>query len=1025
MKFTDLFIKRPVLALVVSALIVLLGFQASRQLPISEYPLVEESQISVSTTYPGASASTVQGFVTTPLQQRIAAAQGVDYITSNSAPSVSTITVHVRLGEDANAVLTQVISKVNEAKGDLPQAALDPVVSLGTPGGALMYVGFQSSELSIEQMSDYLIRAVQPELATIEGVGEAEVLGAKYFAMRVWLDPARMAEYGVTAEDVRDAISRNNYISAAGQTKGEMVLASVTAETDLRDPDKFGEMVVRHQGDQRVRLSDVAELELSSEDSDFFVTSSGREAVFVGVQAAPGANPLDVASRIKARLPDIVVKMPGDMTAFIDFDASVFIDAAVKEVVQTLLEATLIVVLVILLFLGSIRVVVIPIVAIPLSLVGVLFLMYAAGFSLNLLTLLALVLAIGLVVDDAIVVVENVHRFIEAGDKPFEAALKGARQVAMPVIAMTLTLAAVYAPIGFLGGLTGTLFTEFAFSLAGAVIVSGVIALTLSPMMCAYLLTDHGHQGKWADWMDERFEKLRCQYHRALASCLTHRGAVALFCGGVICSLPFLFGLMRSELAPEEDRGVIFISASKPEGANLEYVKRYVRGFEDIYSAFPAYSKSFQFNSPSRVIGGMILKPWNEREKSQQEIHRELQGRMSANPGLEVFTFARPALPGAASGLPVQFVVAATADYESVYGVAEEVVQAARRSGLFMFVQNGLKFNRPEISVSIDRAKAARLGISMRSIGDTLSVMLGEGELNRFAMNGRSYKVIPQAARNFRLSQEWLERYYLRTETGELIPLSTVIKLERKIEPNTRAQYQQLNSTTIQGLLTPGVSLGEGLDFLTDKANAIAPPGFRVGYEGASRQFKQEGSSLMSLFVVSVVAIFLVLAAQFNSFRDPIVILLSVPMSVFGAALPLVLGTATLNIYTQVGLLTLIGLITKHGILIVEFANERLRDGLDARNAVLEAASLRLRPVLMTTAATVLGVVPLLIAVGAGANSRFSIGLVIASGMTIGTVFTLFVVPVFYLLMHRLRAPEVPAAEVKAKSEPVAGDALL
>jgi len=1002
--FTDLFIKRPVLALVVSFLILLLGLQAQQQLAVSEYPLVEESLITVTAVYPGASAKTVQGFVTTPLQNKIAGAQGVDYITSTSTPSVSTIKVYVRLGFDANAALSQVIAKVNEAKGDLPSAVLEPVVTSGSPSDALMFINFTSDQLEIEQVTDYLVRSVQPELSTIEGVGAAVLHGGKYFSMRVWLNPARMAEFGVTAEEIRDAISRNNYISAAGDTRGELVMAGVTAATDLHDPEDFGEIVVRHRGDNRVRLRDVAELELASEDSDFYVTASGREAVFIEIQTAPGANPIDVAERIHERMPSLTAKMPGDLSGYIEHDASIFIKEAIAEVLKTLLEAVLIVILVIFLFLGSIRVVVIPVVAIPLSLIGVLFLVYTAGFSLNLLTLLALVLAIGLVVDDAIVVVENVHRYIEEGESPFNAALKGARQVALPVIAMTLTLAAVYAPIGFLSGLTGTLFTEFAFTLAGAVIVSGIVALTLSPMMCAWLLQSHGDQGTMADWLDMRFEQLRVSYHRALAICLSHRGAVALFCAVIISSLPFLFSVTRSELAPAEDQGIIFVTAKKPQVGNVEYINRFTATFEPIYNTLPEYQGSFRFNTSNGTFGGMILQPWQERQRSQQEIQAELQGKFAQNPGLSIFTFSSPPLPGASSGLPVQFVIAGTGDYEAVYQLAERVAQAARQSGKFRFVENSLKFNRPEVTVSINRAKAANLGISMRSIGDTLSVMLGEGELNRFSMEGRSYKVIPQAGRDFRLSKEWLERYYVRTESGELVPLSTVIELGHSIEPNNLTQYQQLNSATIQGMLAPGVSLGEALTFLEEKTRAIAPPGFRIGYEGQSRQFIQEGSSVAALFGVSLVAIFLVLAAQFNSFRDPLVILLSVPMSVFGAALPLVLGFTTFNIYTQVGLLTLIGLISKHGILIVEFANERLQVGLDARDAVLEAASLRLRPVLMTTAATVLGVVPLLIAAGAGANSRFSIGLVISWGMVIGTLFTLFVVPVFYLLMHRLQA---------------------
>jgi hydrophobe/amphiphile efflux-1 (HAE1) family protein len=685
------------------------------------------------------------------------------------------------------------------------------------------------------------------------------------------------------------------------------------------------------------------------------------------------------------------------MKGLLDFDGSIFIYEALLKVMWTLLEAAAIVILVIYLFLGSIRVVFIPLVVIPLSLIGVMLLIYAMGFSLNILTLLAMVISIGLVVDDAIVVVENVHRHIEDGATPMEAALKGARQVALPVIAMTLTLAAVYAPIGFLGGLTGALFSEFALTLAGAVFVSGIIALTLSPMMCANVMRGHDQQGKFTVWLDGRFNLLRQWYQRLLLHCLDNRGAVLLFSVVIIGSLPVLFSLAQEELAPEEDSSHIFVMANPPQYANLDYINRFIDEVVTLWKGIPEVSHSWQESSPNLIIGGLVLKPWSERERTQQEVQKEVQAGLARISGLELFTFVTAPLPGSDAGLPVNFVLASTAGYEEVDRVAEEVMQRARESGLFIFVTKELKFTRPEITVSIDRDKAARLGISMQSIGDTLAIMLGEADINRFSMKGRSYKVIPQAASGFRLTKEGLEKYYIRTSSGELVPLSTVIVLDLRVEPNSLTQYQQLNCTRIQGMLMPPNTMGTGLAFLEQAVKEVAPVGFRVGYEGQSRRFRQERKSFPRLFTLSLILIFLVLAAQFNSFRDPFVVLTTVPLSIFGAIVPIALGFATLNIYTQVGLLTLIGLISKHGILIVDFANQLAEEGLSRREAFLESASLRLRPILMTTAATVLGVLPLLLAFGAGANSRFSIGLMIAAGMLVGTLFTLFVVPVFYL----------------------------
>lgn len=1018
MKFTDIFIQRPVLAIVIAAVMLLVGIQAGTQLSLREYPEVEKSQIFVQAIYPGASARTVQGFVTTPLQRRIAAAKGVDYVTSESNPGLSQINVYVRLGENSTDVLTEVITKINEARFELPREVEDPVVSNRTGGDGMMYLAFLSDQMSVQQTTDYAMRTIQPVLSTIEGVGEARILSGGVFAVRLWLNPAKMAAYGVTARDVNEAVRRENYISAAGTTRGELVRTSVDAQTDVQDPEKFAEIVVRQEGDRRVRLGDVAEVELASDTYESAAYSSGKEAVFIAITEAPGANPLEVAARVKSKVKEIETQLPADMTIFMDSDLSISISEGLEEVGKTLIEASIIVVLVILLFLGSMRVVAIPIVAIPLSLITVLFLVWLMGFSINLLTLLAMVIAIGLVVDDAIVVVENVHRHIEEGKQPREAALIGAREVALPVIAMTLTLVAVYLPIGFLGGLTGVLFSEFALTLAGAVVISGVIALVLSPMMCAYLLVDHDHQGEIANWLDRKFDLLHQQYERVLGMCLNNRGAVMLFAVVIFCSLPVFYQLAQKELAPDEDSGSIFAIATPPDYSSLEYTTYFLDQMVDAWRTVPEVSHSWQVNAPTSVFGGLELVPWSERERSLEEIRQEIQAKYDKISGLEIFTFAAGGLPGADSGLPLQFVISSNADYKELDRVSEEVLQKARQSGIFAFVTKDLRYSRPEITVRIDRELAARLGISMADIGQTLQIMLGEAETNRFTMEGRSYKVIPQADRGFRLTKEWLERYYVRTTGESLVPLSTVVTLGQKVEPNSLKQFQQLNSTTIQGFVLPPNTLGDSLEFLEQALYEVAPTGFRVGYQGASRRFIQESQGFLLLFATSLVFIYLVLAAQFNSFRDPLIVLISVPLSVFGAIVPLALGLATLNIYTQVGLLTLIGLISKHGILIVDFANRLVLEGYDRKAAVLKAAALRLRPILMTTVATVLGVLPLVLAFGAGTNSRFAIGLMIAAGMSVGTLFTLFVLPTFYLVLGK-KDPVAASSEDAMTEQPL------
>ena len=1006
MSFTDVFIRRPVLAVVISALLLVAGLQSFNRLELRQFPEVEKSLIIVQTAYPGASADTVQAYVTDALQRRIAGARGIDYLTASSAPGMSTIQVHVRLNEDTSMVQNEVIAKISEAKYELPREIEDPVVTTSQGDDAMMYIAFTSEQLNTKQITDYLHRAIQPELATIEGVGQAQVLSGTVFAMRIWLQPEKLAAYNITAAEVNRALQRNNVRAAPGGVESAWTRTAVDVETDIEDPELFGEIIVRQNGDQRVRLKDIARVELGSERYNVTVYSEGNTGVFVSITSAPGANPLAVAQRVKQKLADLAAEMPADLVADADSDASIYIEKAIEEVGMTLIEATFIVIGVILLFLGSWRVVIIPLVAIPLSLIGVLFGLWVVDFSVNLLTLLAMVIAIGLVVDDAIVVVENIHRHIEEGKTPYEAALIGAREVALPVVAMTLTLAAVYAPIAFVGGLTGTLFSEFALTLAGAVVVSGLIALTLSPMMCSKILRPLKEQGKAADWVDSQFHRLDRIYRRGVDACLANRGAVWLFAGVIFLSLPMSFLLAQRELAPEEDNASIFVFASPPDYANIDYVNAYTQQMIDLWRTIPEIRTAWQVNQQDQIFGGLELKLWDERERHQSEIIAEAQQKYSTVAGLEIYTFAWAALPGVDSGLPVNFVVASTDDYAQLEQVAEELLAKARESGKFIFVNKSLRHSRPELKVHIDREQAAALGVEMPEIADTLQTLLGDGEVSRFAIEGRTYRVIPQAADDFRLSGSNLSQYYVRSLSGQMIPLSSVISVSTIVQPNVRSQYQQLNSITIQGMMMPPNTLGDGLQFLEQELKNIAPKGYRAGYEGESRRYVQEGNSFLFLFGASLILIYLVLSAQFNSFRDPLVVLVSVPLSLFGTLLPLALGWETLNIYTQVGLLTLVGLIAKHGILIVDFANRLEQEGKDRFEAVAEAATMRLRPILMTTFATVLGVLPLLLANGAGAASRFAMGLMIAAGMCVGTLFTLFVLPTFYPRLGRAQSSQ-------------------
>ncbi|MBD2838020.1 multidrug efflux RND transporter permease subunit [Pseudomonas sp. JM0905a] len=1004
MAFTDPFIRRPVLATVVSLLIVLLGMQAFSKLVIRQYPQMENALITVTTAYPGANAETIQGYITQPLQQSLASAEGIDYMTSASQQNASVIQIYARIGANSDRLFTELLAKANEVKNQLPQDAEDPVLSKeAADSTALMYISFYSDELSNPQITDYLSRVIQPKLATLPGMAEAEILGNQVFAMRLWLDPVRMAAYGISANDISDAVRKYNFLSAAGEVKGQYVVTSINATTDLKSPEAFGAIPVKTVGDSRVLVRDIARVEMGAENYDSISSFDGIPSVYIGIKGTPSANPLDVIKHVRAIMPELESQLPPNLKVSIAYDATRFIQASIDEVVKTLGEAVLIVIVVVFLFLGAFRSVLIPVITIPLSMIGVLFFMQLMGYSINLLTLLAMVLAIGLVVDDAIVVVENIHRHIEEGKTPFDAAIEGAREIAVPVISMTITLAAVYAPIGFLEGLTGALFREFALTLAGAVIISGIVALTLSPMMCSKLLRHDENPTGLAHRLDMIFDRLKRRYQHALHGTLNTRPVVVVFAVIVLCLIPVLLKFTKSELAPDEDQGIVFIMAKAPQPTNLNYLNAYTEKFVKIFKEFPEYYSSFQINGFDGVqsgIGGFLLKPWDERERTQMELLHEVQGKLNEIPGLQIFGFNLPSLPGTGEGLPFQFVVNTPNDYESLLQVTERIKARAMESGKFAFLNVDLAFDKPEVVVDIDRAKAAQMGVSMEDLGSTLAILLGEGEINRFTIDGRSYKVIAQVERAYRDNPGWLSNYYVKSDSGAMVPLSTLISVHDSARPTRLKQFQQLNSAIIEGF--PTVSMGEAIDTVAQIAREEAPRGYGFDYAGASRQYVQEGSALYVTFALALAIIFLVLAAQFESFRDPLVILVTVPLSICGALIPLFLGWSSMNIYTQVGLVTLIGLISKHGILIVEFANQLRREkGLSAREAVEEAAAIRLRPVLMTTAAMVFGMVPLIIATGAGAVSRFDIGLVIATGMSIGTLFTLFVLPCVYTLLAK------------------------
>jgi multidrug efflux pump len=1034
MRFTDLFIKRPVLAIVVNLVILIAGLQAIRTLSVRQYPRSDIAVVRVSTVYVGANADLVRGFITTPLERVVASADGIDYMESSSAQSLSTITVHLKLNYDTNAALTQIQAKVAQVRNNLPPEAEAPVIELETADNqfAAMYIGFSSANLDQNQITDYLTRVVQPKLSAVSGVQRADILGDRTFAMRIWLKPEQMAAHNISPSTVHDALARNNYLSALGRTKGSMVSVNLVANTDLRTPEEFRQLVVKQQDGVVVRLGDIADVVLGAENYEQDVRFNGETATFMGVWVLPTANSLDVIKRVRDQMPALQAQLPAGMKVGIPYDSTEYIQDAIGEVLRTLSETLLIVIVVIFLFLGSLRSVLIPVVAIPVSLIGAVFLMLVSGFTVNLLTLLAIVLSVGLVVDDAIVMVENVERHIQLGKPPHRAAIEAARELVGPIIAMTITLAAVYAPVGIQGGLTGALFREFAFTLAGAVIVSGVVALTLSPMMSARLLRAGGTDRGFAGWINRRFDGVRRFYSSALTATLRYRPVVlALWVIVAALMVPFYMFSQR-ELAPAEDQGVVFSVLQAAGNSTLDQTQLFATQVADVYRTFPETGSIFQITGPSNGFGGMVTKPWSQRTRTTQQLLMASMGPLSQIPGIRAIPLTPPPLPGGGD-FPVDLVISSAAEPQQIRDVANKLVEKAFTSGMFIFADADVKFDQPQTEVVFDRDKLRSQGVDLGRAGADLSTLLGGDYVNRFSIQGRSYKVIPQVKRTDRLTADQLSNMYITgsdatgtsggARTGaygsggsseRLVPLSTFATLRTTAEPRELKKFQQLNSVRVQGVIPPPVPLDQALGFLENEARAILPQGFTIDYAGESRQLRTEGGKFLGTFLLSAILIYLVLAAQFESFRDPFIILAgSVPLAVSGALAFSFLGLTTLNIYSQVGLITLVGLVSKNGILIVEFANHLQERGKSKLEAVIEAASTRLRPILMTTAATVVGHFPLVIATGPGAGARNSIGIMLVSGMVIGTMFTLFVVPSIYMLIARRHvAAEAEAEEV-------------
>ncbi|WP_394391160.1 multidrug efflux RND transporter permease subunit [Shewanella woodyi] len=1014
MRFTDIFIRRPVLAASISFLLLLLGFNSMSSMQVREYPEMTNTVVTVSTSYYGADANLIQGFITQPLEQALAQADNVDFMTSDSSLGTSKITVYMKLNTDPNGALADILAKVNSVRSQLPKEAEDSTVDMSTGSQtSVLYISFYSDQINSSQITDYLERVVKPQLFTINGVAKVNLYGGIKYAMRIWLDPARMGAFNLSSSEVMQVLQANNYQSAVGQANGTFTLFNGTADTQVATVEELKKLVIASKDGLVVRLGDIAEVSLDKSHDVYRALADGQEAVVVGLDVTPTANPLIVAEDARELMPDIQRNLPVSMKARILYDSSLAIDESISEVIKTIGEAALIVIVVITLFLGSLRAVIIPIVTIPLSLIGVAVIMQMFGFTLNLMTLLAMVLAIGLVVDDAIVVVENVDRHIKLGETPFRAAIIGTREIAVPVISMTITLAAVYAPIALMGGITGSLFKEFALTLAGAVFISGIVALTLSPMMCSKILKPHSTPNRFEQGVERFLEGMTNRYQSMLNAVMERRPVVIAFAFIVFATLPVLFSFIPSELAPNEDKSVVMMMGTAPSTANLDYIQSNMTLVTDIIKSHPESDASLAFvgiPSSNQAFGIAPLVPWSERDKSQKEMQKVLGDEVKQIPGMAVTTFQMPELPGASGGLPIQFVITTSNSFESLFQIGSSVLEKVQNSPLFVYSEINLKFDSGTMKIHIKRDLAGSYGITMQDIGVTLTTMMSDGYVNRINLDGRSYEVIPQVERQFRDNPEALNGFYVKAADGRSIPLASLVDIEMVAEPRSLPHFNQMNALTVGGVATPGVAIGDAIDFLKNIGDNDLPKGYDYDFLGEARQYVTEGSALFATFGLALAIIFLVLASQFESVRDPLVILVSVPLAISGALIALgwthIFGLSSMNIYTQVGLITLVGLITKHGILMCEVAKEeQLHNGLSKMDAIKLAATVRLRPILMTTAAMIAGLIPLLFAVGAGAVARFNIGLVIVSGLAIGTVFTLFVLPVIYTYLAERHEP--------------------
>jgi len=1029
--FTDIFIRHPVLAIVVNLVIVLVGWRAATTLPVQQYPKIESSSLLITTVYYGASAETVRGFLTTPIERVVSAISGVDYLESTSRAGISIVTVRLKLNHDSTAALAEVTARLQQVRSELPPEAEPPVVEVQRADRpyASFYLSFTSPQRSVPQVTDWLVRTLQPQLATLPGVQRVTVEGGRQIAMRVWIDPDRLAAMNLSPGDVHEALRRNNYLAAVGQTKGNLVQVNLLANTDLRTAKEFEDLIVAERDGAIVRLSDVARVELGAEEADWVAKFSGEEAVYLGVWPLVGSNEIEVAHRLREEMERIRPTLPPDIRMEMAYDATVFMEDALEEISKTLIETMLIVGAVVFLFMGSIRTAIVPLIAMPVSLIGATIVMLLMDFSLNLLTMLAIVLSVGLVVDDAIVVVENIARHVREGKTRTEAAVLGARELVGPVIAMTITLAVVYAPIGFQGGLTGSLFMEFAITLAATVVISGVVALTLSPVMSAHFVHPHGKEGRLTRLVNAGFDLIRRVYARMLDGALEMRWGIVAAAALVMAAAVPLYTFSRRELAPVEDQSHISLFLEASPDSTLHASNTASRDVVERVTQFPEAKFMWSLVTQWGGFGGMVAKDWRSRERSTEEMYGEVYGAVSQVPGLRVFPRLDPPLPTPGQ-YDVELVLQTDAPPEQLMETVGAVLGAAWQSGKFLYVDTDLKIDLPEARVVLDRERIADLGLDLASVGQELGTMLGGAYVNRFNYFDRSYKVIPQLGDEDRATIGPLLDLKIRSPRngGELVPVSAFTRIESNAAPRTLNRFQQRNAVRIFGGVQPGVTKEEGLRVLEQAAGAAAGAGVIMDYAGESRQIRREGAALTQTLGFAAVLIYLVLAAQFQSFRDPLIVLLgSAPLAISGALVFSFLDWTTINIYSQVGLITLVGLIAKNGILIVEFANTLQERGLDKAAALREAALTRLRPVLMTSAATVLGHLPLVFVTGPGSAARNSIGIVLVAGMAVGTLFTLFVVPVFYsLIAARHRSHEAhPVSEVElhplAPAPPVLG----